>query len=720
MTPQAIVNTAVSEGLGVIAITDHNEISNVAAATIEAFGSSITVIPGVELSTPQGHLLCYLPTFESLQSFMGRLDIVDRHTQNSRCRNAMLDCLDHVQKLGGFAILAHVDGPSGLETEVPGFSPHKIDILCHPSVLAIELKSAASDISYAPGDSDPQRASIGIQRIQKLGLGERQFLSRVLNSDSHTLNALGRNARGDKKVTRVKMDAPSFQAFRMALEEGDARVRLEEQIPESIPRILGAHFEGGFLDDQTIHFSSNLNCIIGGRGTGKSTTFEAVRMLSDSLSDNSVIDSEVWPPEVFLFWEDPAGQQHSLQRSTGSAVENLDDPVIGPVSFDIDCFGQGETTKISYQAHSNPLALLSYLDRFVDLREATDQETKARDLLLSLQTEIEKAQAQVDQIPQFERALAIVRQQLVALEKAKAKEIIELQRKVEEERAIRSQIAQKITELKTDLAQKSTTVKLGEIRSAADPTKLQLGSQEFSEIVSATQTFEVSITQAAGQVREGLLAFSTTTSTQISTWKAKEGEAHKIIESKRKELEAQNVRLDMAYIQKLAKDEASHAQSVANLKTWVPHLANLKRQRNQALRERWTARDRIATIRDAYARNATRVLHAELKDLKVSLKYRLGGCSPFAEQQIIEALGWRTNQIPRAKLLVETLTVQGLLKAIDTKDTKTITALAFADGVRPFDNRDADLIFEKLSVLAIKYALEGPVTAKLCEMAKLG
>jgi len=78
-------------------------------------------------------------------------------------------------------------------------------------------------------------------------------------------------------------------------------------------------------------------------------------------------------------------------------------------------------------------------------------------------------------------------------------------------------------------------------------------------------------------VRSGLTAFNASTVLQLGAWKAKDAEAHKTIEAKRKELESQNVRLDMAYIQKLAKDEASHAQSVTTLKTWVPHLAELKR-----------------------------------------------------------------------------------------------------------------------------------------------
>jgi PHP family Zn ribbon phosphoesterase len=78
MTPQAIVATAAREGLTIIAITDHNEIGNVEAALLAAQGSGIYVVPGIELSTPQGHLLCYLPTLDALRRLHGQLSIVDR------------------------------------------------------------------------------------------------------------------------------------------------------------------------------------------------------------------------------------------------------------------------------------------------------------------------------------------------------------------------------------------------------------------------------------------------------------------------------------------------------------------------------------------------------------------------------------------------------------------------------------------------------------------
>jgi len=110
------------------------------------------------------------------------------------------------------------------------------------------------------------------------------------------------------------MDSPSFAGLRIALQDGDARIRLEEEIPHGFPYVLGVSIEGGFLDGQKIHFSRNLNCIIGGRGAGKSTAFEAVRCLASSPSTSKLVDSEVWPEALHLVWVDKAGQPHVIRR----------------------------------------------------------------------------------------------------------------------------------------------------------------------------------------------------------------------------------------------------------------------------------------------------------------------------------------------------------------------------------------------------------------------
>ena len=705
MTPEAIVQTAVQEQLGVIAVTDHNEISNVESALAAAPPDSLLVVPGVELSTPQGHLLCYLPDLRALQSFHGRLTLAERDGPNSRCTTAMAECLTLLADVGGFGILAHVDADGGLERAMPGASPHKLDILCHSALLGIELKSATSEIAYSDEDPEQSRAGIGKARIDKLGLSKNQCLARVLNSDSHTLAALGRNADGDRRITRFKMDRPSFSALRLALQDADARVRLEEKIPRSIPQIVGAAFDGGFLDAQRVHFSRNLNCIIGGRGAGKSTLFEGARCLARRPSDSNVLDSDIWPRELHLVWQDQAGERHLLRRSLNADLENVNSPT-GPVDFEIDCFGQGETAKVSAEADSNPAALLGYLDRFVDIAEAQTEEDTARDELLSLQQLIEEAEKKVAQIPLHERELAVTRQQLNALEKARAKEVIGLQRRLAEEATIRSQITDKVKDLKGVLDSGGAKHSLDEIRQLADPAQLRVGADEFQAIVACVDSFETNATAAETQLKTGLRSLDAEVQEELRRWKEKEASVRSRIDARRLELEQQGVRLDMAYIRKLTSDEASYKKSVTDLNSWKPRLAELRKKRSETLDARWRARERIATLRDGYARGATRALREALTDLTVTVRFVKNGYAPDAAALIVETMGWRTVQVLRAALLTEKLTVPALLNAIENRDHAAITKLRTAEGGAVFDKGDADLLFERLGQPHVRYALE--------------
>jgi len=706
MTPEHIVASSLSLGLDVISITDHNEISGVDAALRAADGTKLLVVPGVELSTPQGHLLAYLPTLAALHSFHGRLQVVDRGKAESRCQNSMIDCLNLLKELGGIGILAHLDSPGGFETENPGGSPHKMDVLAHGTLVGVELKSATSAIAYSDVDPDPVRAQAGAARIGRLGLGAKQFLARVMFSDAHSLVSLGRNAAGDKKVTRIKMDVPSFDALRIALDESDARVRIEELIPAATPQILGVQINGGFLEGQEIHFSRNLSCIIGGRGTGKSTVFETLRCLSSRAGGSDVVDSEVWPADLRLYWQDAAGERHSLQRLIGESVCNMDDEVFGPVSFEVDCYGQGETARLSQRAQADPLALLEYLDKFVDLSDSRPAEDAARDQLLDLQTKIEEAELQVAQIPLLERSLATTRQQLKASEKANAAELIRLQRELATERELRTRVTEEWRQAQGMLTSDRAREKMRLIQGLGDQAQVSVGGPEFKTIASAAALFEKGVAEAEGQLKVQASAFDAVLVEQVRLWKAREHAALQTIETKRKELEAQGIRLDMGFIQKLAKDEATYQKNLEILAAWKPHLTNLRKQRAEALKQRWTARDRVATRRDAYARQASATLKSVLSDLQVSLKMARNACAPEAADLIQQAMGWRTNQVPRATLLTQRLTLPVLLDVIEQKDAAAITALTFDDGSQPFDTQDAHQIIERLTDQKVRFALE--------------
>ena len=708
-TPEAIVSTAAKEGLKIIAIADHNEIDGVAPALTAAEAVDILVVPAVELSTSEGHLLCYLPNYENLQRFHAQLDVVDRRTLNSRCRNAMLDCLNKLQHLGGFAMLAHVDAPGGFEVEVPGSSPHKVDVLCHRALLGIELKNAQSSASYSGQDTDAGRVHIGQERNRRLALGTYQYLARVLNSDAHTLQALGRNALGDQRVTRYKMNALTFDSLRIALDDSGARVRIEDEIPPAIPFVKGIRMSGGFLDGQCIHFGPNLNYIIGGRGTGKSTTFEAIRCLTGHPSENTVIDSDVWPDQIDLLFEDQAGQVHHVTRVRRDTVENSADPFQGPVSFPLECYGQGETQQISQRAQTDPSALLDYLDRFVAIREEADREEELRQTLLDLQTKIEEAIRQVELIPQCERDFALAKSQMQTLERANAKGIIGLQRKVALERQIRQVILTSSQAIARGTTQQDLKDNIATLKTAADPKTLVVGNAEFSAISIQAGLFENAVAAVETSITGAATTLSSVVAAQLAAWKSKEQSILTQIDDKKRELEARGIRVDMAYIQKLASDEARLKQDVATLKMWKPHLDDLRKSRRQALKERWGLRSRIGMKRAAFGHKANAALRTALGDLNVTLKFDNNGYSPDANDIIVEAMGWRTLQVPRASALTERLTVPNLLDCIYRKDTSAIQALKTDEGVNIFVKADAVALLERLSPNPVRFRLERAV-----------
>lgn len=706
MTPQAIVETAARENLSIIAVADHNEISNVQAAVNAGREVGILVIPAVELSTPEGHLLCYFPTVETLSSFHGRLDLADRGLANSRCRTAMHGCLDIVKDLGGFSILAHVDGGNGLETNHSGASPHKVDIICHPALLGIELKSAASPIRYSTEDDDPVRAHIGKQRIERLELGERQYLARILSSDSHTLKALGRNATQDRRLTRYKMAQPSFAGLRLALEEGDSRIRLEDEIPITTPFILGVSIGGGFLNGQSIHFSSNLNCIIGGRGTGKSTTFEAVRCLTGESSGAEVVDSEVWPQQLDLLWQDEAGEIHSLSRPMRGDLTNIDDALDGPIAFEIDCFGQGEAARVREQAKGDPLALMKYLDTFIHVGEAIQEEQSERDNLQKLRLQIIEAQKNVDSIPQTQRALNVLQQQLKAFEAAKGSEVIKLQRNLAAEKALKESLQEKLKELKTLIEVNDLDETTIAMRSLIATDSIEMGKAEASEIISLVDDFSEKINLAKASISAAYQELFKAAAAALGNWTTKEQPIRDEIEEKRKQLEQQGVKLDMSHVTKLTAEEASHQKSLTALRTWEPHLKALQRQYSDALNRRWDARRKISLLRQAYAVKASRALAEVLTDLQVKLQYIDSGYSEEAVSIIVTAMSWRTTNHLKARAIVEKLTVPGLLGAISKSQINKIVEVEMEPGIRTFAPADAKEIITQLGTPTVLAALE--------------
>lgn len=698
-TPAAIVETARAEGLSIIALTDHNEIMNVAAAIEAGRHAGIYVAPGVELSTPEGHLLCFAPSADALERFFNRLQIADRRTSQCRCQTGALQCLELIAAEGGFGVMAHVELEGAFETNMPRFTPAKLDILCHPALEGIEVTRADCPILYDRSDTDADRRSAAVERIRRLSLGSEQYLARILNSDAHSLNAVGRNANRDQRITRYKMETPSFEGLRLAFRTADTRVRIEEGLPAVVPVVQGVHFQGAFLDGEAITFSPNLTCIIGGRGSGKSTAFESVCLIGGPADEDvTVIDSDVWPDIVSLVYVDETGQGHSLARSKFGDVENLDEPASGSTAFPIESYRQGATNEISKRVQDDPLALLTFLDKLVQVEREIAAEDEVRGDLAELAPKIAKAAANVARIPEREKELKLKSDQLQRLRDDNGEEVIKLQRQLEGEKRARLGIEAALAKLAGAVTSEGITAITADIRASITDDVIELGAPEATKIEAETGTYETAVSGSTQALRKVTQDYVAAVKAQIAEWKKKEGQTSAQIEQKKQDLLKHGIRLDMPFIQKLVSDEARAKENVKNLKSWVPELARLRKDYGDLLKARWAARQVVARHRSMFALRASEALKGTLSDLFVTLKFDENALAPDAERLIIDAMGWRTLQQLKARALINMLTLPTLLECLRKRDTKPILALRNSDtGGAIFAQNEAELLLERIA-----------------------
>ena len=148
--------------------------------------------------------------------------------------------------------------------------------------------------------------------------------------------------------------------------------------PEPHHRIISLTVDGGFLHGVRLDFSGGLNCIIGGRGTGKTTVVEFIRYILGMLPDatdgrprakaiEGHVRSNLGSGVIRLEVETKHGTRYRAERPWGDDVQVLDsdgDPV--PVSLDrdlvfkADIYSQNEIEEIA----TNPRFQLSLIDKF--------------------------------------------------------------------------------------------------------------------------------------------------------------------------------------------------------------------------------------------------------------------------------------------------------------------------------------------------------------------
>ena len=115
------------------------------------------MVPGVELSTANGHLLVYCPTPDALEGFYGKLKI---SANKQSCMDSMAQCLKFAAEFGGFWSCAHVDSDSGLENAHPKYDAFKQEILNCKNLLGVEITQAKNGDWFSHTDSNAEQEEL--------------------------------------------------------------------------------------------------------------------------------------------------------------------------------------------------------------------------------------------------------------------------------------------------------------------------------------------------------------------------------------------------------------------------------------------------------------------------------------------------------------------------------------------------------------------------------
>ena len=275
----SLVKRARELGIEVLAITDHNSVWDVAAFREAADGSGVTVLPGFELESTDGiHVLCIYDSnvaTDQLDRFLGEFGILNPEPSSEACSKDFATILEMVATQGGIAVAAHATASKGLFQALRKRA--RALAWKNENLLAIQIPSSIDALNE--GERSIIRNEVpDYERAYQAG--RRQAIAVVNARDVACLDHL----EHDAATTWIKFAGrPSVEGLRQAFLDPDSRVRLNsDEEPEEHSELEAIAWEGGgFLDGGAIHFNRNLNVLIGGRGTGKSTVIESIRYALD-------------------------------------------------------------------------------------------------------------------------------------------------------------------------------------------------------------------------------------------------------------------------------------------------------------------------------------------------------------------------------------------------------------------------------------------------------
>lgn len=692
-TPEAIVDTAFDKGLKVISVTDHNEILNSIIAVNYSKDRDILVVPGIEISTTQGHLLLYFETIEQLRAFYGFLTF---NQDKSICNQGIVECLNKAQQHNGIGVLAHISLSSGFEKTIRRYGSQMEEIFKCENLLGLEITCKDDSLLYT--DYDLSQEHKHLLDIWRTNVGNKlhQDIAKLMSSDSHELSKLGNNAEGNNRLTRFKMPSLTFRAFRLALLSSESRVRLEDDIPEQRPIIKNIKILGGLLDGTNIELSPNLTCIIGSRGAGKSTLLESIREGTGNNGGSSILNSEVWPQTIQLEYVDEVGQVLSFLKEKNSATENRTDPINGITTIPIESYGQGVTASTLQHSEDNPQVIINFLDSFLSLNTLVQQDKEYVDAIRKNQSELKNLRLNLIALPGTRKALENERKKLKILEQSKASEIVKYHNALIKEREFRNSLINELKNLVNTYKNILDDNSLFEKVAKMDDSSIVVGKEYFNTVKLLVDDFRKLVYSKSAELNLSLNEKINSLNEQLKLWKHNEAAIQAKIDAKKEELTNNGIPFDLGKINQVTKDILDFEKKLSKLEDDQKAIKELELQRKNLIEERQNNKKEIYRQRLSFVSKINEHLKNSVDDFSISVKYAKDVYSPAFEISLKEMMGWRTSQVPKAGVIARSISVYDFVDAIKTRNKGVLTSIQY-NGSSLLNNEEIDNILFKLN-----------------------
>lgn len=374
VTPNDIVQAAINAGMDAIAITDHNTGEWIDLIKEAAANTRLVVFPGVEITVSEGfHILAILDTDKKrahVDHLLATVDIpVDEFGKSEALSKKGADCvIREIRASGGLAVLAHIDeAPRGAYAATSG--NFRTRLFSESPYHAVETVTGNLPEDFVKGR--------GFKRLP--ATYQSSDNPSPEDNKKHSHQGIG------TRCSWFKMDDPiNLEGLRQCFADPQVRIRPMDECPSSSsPRILSVKFSGGFLADQEVVLNPGLNCLIGGKGVGKSLVIEFLRFaLGQPSGDNALqkdqnnkLNMRLGVGEtVQARVQTASGAVYSIKRTFGGdhSCVNLTsgEEYEGDIAtlFPILAYSQTEVIKIAESEN----AQLELIDSFIDLQPYLD------------------------------------------------------------------------------------------------------------------------------------------------------------------------------------------------------------------------------------------------------------------------------------------------------------------------------------------------------------